>query len=393
MENHMSFIPSGANIDQSAYTAGQTPCVPAAGQDGSLLRILATDTSGRQQVVLYDGSGNPLSSSAGALDTADQNLAACISGGKVSVSDALLEALISAGALKVSVQNGSLTVAVSNFPATQAVTEASLDGCISGGKVAVSDALLEALISAGALKVSVQNGSLNVAVSNFPATQAVSGSVSVSNFPATQAVSEASLDGCISGGKVSVTDSAAETSLSTLASIVSAGIAQINGTVTANAGSGTYTVQDTAAETSLSTLAGTVKQATGYNPGVVVYGKINTSSYSPIAVSASGAVSVTGTVTANLPSNSLIVTGQQKIGTTGTPVNLPNQTVLNRVTVKAYKGNTNDLYIGYSTVNNTGSGNGNGFILSPGETVTLYVGNTADLWINGTANDFLTWAG
>lgn len=72
--------------------------------------------------------------------------------------------------------NGA-TVAVSNFPATQPVS-----GTVTAninGTVPVSGTFWQA----------TQPISGTVSVGNFPATQAVSGAVSVSNFPATQAVS------------------------------------------------------------------------------------------------------------------------------------------------------------------------------------------------------------
>ena len=87
-------------------------------------------------------------------------------------------------------QSGSWTVAVNNFPATQAVS----------GTVALDSATLAALESVSVQNtVTVQATALDirnlssasdfVSVGNFPATQAVSGTVTVSNFPATQPVS------------------------------------------------------------------------------------------------------------------------------------------------------------------------------------------------------------
>lgn len=69
------------------------------------------------------------------------------------------------------------SVSVSNFPATQPVS-----GTVTAnvnGTVPVSGTFWQA----------TQPISGTVSVGNFPATQAVSGSVSVTNFPATQAVS------------------------------------------------------------------------------------------------------------------------------------------------------------------------------------------------------------
>ncbi len=87
------------------------------------------------------------------------------------------------------------SVAVTNFPATQGVS-GSIEVSNFPATQAVSDAALEAIISAGAAKVAVQNypASQVVHVDNLPATQAVSGSVSIANLPATQAVSDAALE-------------------------------------------------------------------------------------------------------------------------------------------------------------------------------------------------------
>ena len=87
------------------------------------------------------------------------------------------------------------TVSVANLPATQAVTAASLP-LPAGAAIAASQPALNA--DGGALAhvanfPAMQAVSGSVSVGNFPATQAVSGAVNVSNLPATQAVSAAAL--------------------------------------------------------------------------------------------------------------------------------------------------------------------------------------------------------
>jgi hypothetical protein len=101
------------------------------------------------------------------------------------------------------------SVSVSNFPATQPISAVSLPlpanaaqetggnlatlaGTVSAGAVAVSAASLP-LPTGAATSANQTNGNQITQVSNFPATQAVSGSVSVTNLPATQAISAASL--------------------------------------------------------------------------------------------------------------------------------------------------------------------------------------------------------
>lgn len=77
------------------------------------------------------------------------------------------------------------SVSVSNFPATQPVSgtvAATQSGVWSVGRTWV--------LASGTDSVTATiSGTPSVSVSNFPATQPVSGSVSVSNFPATQTVS------------------------------------------------------------------------------------------------------------------------------------------------------------------------------------------------------------
>jgi hypothetical protein len=86
------------------------------------------------------------------------------------------------------------SVSVSNFPATQAVSIATLPSVeVSNfpatqpisGSVSVSNFPATQAVSIATLP--------SVEINNFPASQTVSGSVSVSNFPATQAVSIATL--------------------------------------------------------------------------------------------------------------------------------------------------------------------------------------------------------
>ena len=98
-------------------------------------------------------------------------------------------------------QNVTGSVSVSNFPATQAVS----------GTVAVSNTGFD--------------------VNNFPATQTVDGTVNVGNFPATQPVS----------GSVSVSNFPATQ--------------PVSGTITANAGTGTFSTSDSTAQGHLSTIA------------------------------------------------------------------------------------------------------------------------------------------
>lgn len=94
--------------------------------------------------------------------------------------DAVLARL---SALEVAVSG---SVAVSNFPANQAVN-------VPGGVAVTNFPATQAVTGGVAVTNFPANQAVNVpggvAVTNFPATQAVTGGVAVTNFPATQAVS------------------------------------------------------------------------------------------------------------------------------------------------------------------------------------------------------------
>jgi hypothetical protein len=81
------------------------------------------------------------------------------------------------------------TVAVSNFPATQPVSAASLPlpaGASTAANQATANAALDDILAALSATLAVGG---TVSISNLPATQPVSGTVAVSNFPGTQPVS------------------------------------------------------------------------------------------------------------------------------------------------------------------------------------------------------------
>lgn len=92
----------------------------------------------------------------------------------------------------VNTQAQAVPVSVSNFPATQpvsgSVTVSNLPATQPvSGTVSVSN--FPATQPVSGTVAAAQSGTWTVSVSNFPATQPVSGSVSVSNFPATQPIS------------------------------------------------------------------------------------------------------------------------------------------------------------------------------------------------------------
>ena len=85
--------------------------------------------------------------------------------------------------------------------------------------------------------------------------------------------------------------------------------------------------------------------------------------------------------------------GQAKVAVTATAVQLASNVLTNGVIISAYSTNTAPITIGGSTVTNTADGTGNGTILEPGASISFAVTNTNVLYINGTANDFVSFAG
>ena len=85
--------------------------------------------------------------------------------------------------------------------------------------------------------------------------------------------------------------------------------------------------------------------------------------------------------------------GQAKVAVTATAVQLASNVLTNGVIISAYSTNTAPITIGGSTVTNTADGTGNGTILEAGASISFAVTNTNVLYINGTANDFVSFAG
>lgn len=212
-----------------------------------------------QNVNLFDGAGNSLSSTTGAL-----NVNVVAGGGSSSVA--------SVGANGVAAPTSS----------------DQIGGVDSLGK------LQPASIVSGALKVDgsavTQPVSGSVSVSNLPASQTVNGSVSVSNFPATQNVNVTNASLPIEGGNL------------TAVKIDGSAVTQpVSGTVTANAGTGTFAVS--AASLPLPSGASTAaNQATGNATLSAISGQIPATLdvSGNLKVHEQGTATVSGTVTANV---------------------------------------------------------------------------------------------
>ncbi|MGU3417787.1 hypothetical protein [Methylobacterium sp. D54C] len=95
-----------------------------------------------------------------------------------------------------------------------------------------------------------------------------------------------------------------------------------------------------------------------------------------------------------------IVTGQVRIVTTGTPVQLPSAALRNGLVVKAHMANApQNPAAGYSAavgpagVTTQYDGAGNGYPLAPGEAGSFACANAQAVWVNGTAGDIFAYEG
>jgi hypothetical protein len=91
---------------------------------------------------------------------------------------------------------------------------------------------------------------------------------------------------------------------------------------------------------------------------------------------------------------SSFVTGQAKIATTGTAVQLGSNALTQGVLISALSTNTASITIGTSSsLTNVVNGTGNGAILTAGSTKSIAATNTNLIWINGTAGDIISFIG
>lgn len=94
----------------------------------------------------------------------------------------------------------------------------------------------------------------------------------------------------------------------------------------------------------------------------------------------------------SLPTSSIKV-GQVKLDTTDVQVQFPGGELINGVIVKASPLNSDVLFVGIDGVNTVNDGTGKGFFLSPGEATSLAVEDLKQIYIIGTANDFVGFIG
>lgn len=163
----------------------------------------------------------------------------------------------------------SSSVTVTNFPATQPVS-GTLTCNAGSGTLDVSGPLTDTQLRATAVPVS---GSVNVL--NFPGSQVVSGTVSVSNFPATQPVSGTLT--CNAGtGTLAVSGPLTDTQLRATAVPVSGtvSVTELQSSDTTNGGAAPTNVLVTSVETATqgttqptAVTAGTMRRPTGSTDG------------------------------------------------------------------------------------------------------------------------------
>ncbi len=94
------------------------------------------------------------------------------------------------------------------------------------------------------------------------------------------------------------------------------------------------------------------------------------------------------------PVPAMLVTGQVKIATTGTAVQLPAAALQNGLVVKSLNNNSPAMQtIGAAGLSNAIDGTGNGYILLPGEAASFAVPNANLVYVNGTAGDIFAFEG
>lgn len=96
---------------------------------------------------------------------------------------------------------------------------------------------------------------------------------------------------------------------------------------------------------------------------------------------------------ASIPLVKVLLVGQAKIAVTGTAVRLPANNLKNGVIIGALSTNNGNIAVGNSDVDNVFDGTGLGRILEPGAETSFAVDNTNRLYINGEANDLISFAG
>lgn len=105
-------------------------------------------------------------------------------------------------------------------------------------------------------------------------------------------------------------------------------------------------------------------------------------------------VSISSTVNTVSINPATVFTGQVKIVTTGTAVQLPAAVLINGLSVMSLISNsTLKQTMGGTGISNVVDGTGNGIIRQPGEGWGFGVPNANYIWVNGQAGDIFTYGG
>ena len=99
-------------------------------------------------------------------------------------------------------------------------------------------------------------------------------------------------------------------------------------------------------------------------------------------LSANSGVDIGDVDVTSVPLAATVYNGKKTVTTAGTALALAASTVLvHEVTVKALLANTNNIYVGSSSVDSA-----NGYVLDSGESVTLKVANLATVFVDVDTN-------
>ncbi len=358
-------------------------------------------------------------------------------------------AATSANQPALNVDGGALAHVV-NFPTTQAVslasaplpTGAAQDGSDATGVTAPSGAIgIRGWVSAsygvlgniltalaGTLKVNIQNSSIAVTGTFFQTTQPVSGTITANAGAGTMAISAAALPlptgAATSAGQAAINaDGGAQSHVMNFPAtqpVSAASLPLPTGAATAanqpslNADGGSLVhIQNFPATQQISAVALPLPanasqdgiDASGITPpsgAVGIRGWLSGSYGTLVSILAA----LAGTLRVTVQNSSLAVTtplaapitGQVKITTTGTAINLPAAALVNGITVSAKASNAAQVGTYSSTVGGSSAlttvndGTGNGYPLAPGGSISFSSANANQIWINGTAGDVFAYA-
>lgn len=167
---------------------------------------------------------------------------------------------------------------------------------------------------------------------------------------------------------------------------------EISGTVTTNTTIDNYGSYPGLTDTELRATPVPVSGTVSTNTTITNYGTYPGLTEAQLA-STNVNTSVNNTVIVkNLPTSRMQV-GQVRLDTTDSQVQFPGGELINGVIVKASPLNSDVLFVGVDGVNTVNDGTGRGFFLSPGEATSLAVDDLKQIFIIGTANDFVGFIG